>query len=45
MYLCYYNFCWQHATLKGRSPAMMAGITSRPWSIEELFDKVMATAE
>ena len=45
MYLCYYNFCWQHATLKGRSPAMMAGITSRPWSIDELFDRVMAAAE
>ena len=45
MYLCYYNFCWQHATLKGRSPAMMAGITSRPWSIDELFERVMATAE
>ena len=43
MYLCYYNFCWSHRTLKGRSPAMMAGITSRPWSIEELHEKVMVT--
>ena len=43
MYLCSYNFCWSHATLKGRSPAKMAGIASRPWDIAELFDKVMAT--
>ena len=45
MYVAYYNFCWSHATLKGRSPAMMAGVTSRPWSIDELYEKVMATAE
>ena len=30
MYLAYYNFCWNHKTLKGRSPAMMAGITGHP---------------
>ena len=41
MYVAYYNFCWNHKTLGGRSPAMMAGITSRPWSMEELFERVM----
>jgi len=45
MYVAYYNFCWNHKTLGGRSPAMMAGITSRPWSMEELYEKVMATVE
>lgn len=45
VYMAYYNFCWQHKTLGGRSPAMMAGVTSRPWDIAELFDRVMATAE
>ncbi len=45
IYVAYYNFCWQHKTLRGRSPAMMAGITSRPWSIDELFDRVMQVAE
>lgn len=45
MYVAYYNFCWSHKTLRGRSPAMVAGMTGHPWSIDELFDKVMATAE
>jgi len=38
-------FCRQHKTLGGRSPAMAAGITSRPWDIAELFDRVMQNAE
>lgn len=42
MYMAYYNFCWQHKTLGGRTPAMAAGLTSRPWSMEELFERVMA---
>jgi len=45
IYVCYYNFCWQHATLKGRTPAMAAGVTSRPWSMDELFERVMRDAE
>ena len=45
IYVAYYNSCWQQATLKGRSPAMMAGIAGHPWSIDELFERVMATAE
>jgi IS1 family transposase len=43
VYVAYYNFCWQHKTLKGRTPAMVAGMTGHPWSIDELFDRVMAT--
>ena len=43
IYVAYYNFVWQHKTLGGRSPAMMAGITGHPWSMEELYEKVMAT--
>jgi len=45
IYVAYYNFCWQHKTLNGRSPAMAAGVTSRPWSMDELFDRVMQNAE
>jgi IS1 family transposase len=45
IYVAYYNFCWQHKTLGGRSPAMAAGVTSRPWDIAELFDRVMLNAE
>jgi hypothetical protein len=29
----------------GRSPAMMAGVSNRPWSMEELYERVMATVE
>lgn len=45
IYMAYYNFCWQHKTLGGRTPAMAAGLTSRPWDINELFDRVMQTEE
>lgn len=41
IYVAYYNFVWQHKTLKGRTPAMAAGLTSRPWSMEELFERVV----
>jgi hypothetical protein len=40
IYVAYYNFCWQHKTLKGRTPAMAAGVASRPRSMEELFERV-----
>ncbi|MSR56981.1 MAG: hypothetical protein EXS05_04840 [Planctomycetaceae bacterium] len=44
VFVAYYNFCWMHASLKG-TPAMAAGVSSRPWSIEELYERVMATAD
>lgn len=45
IYVAYYDFCWQHRTLKGRTPAMVAGVTGRPWSVEELWERVMRSAE
>jgi len=44
IYVSYYNFCWMHASLNG-TPAMAAGVASHPWSIEELYERVMATVE
>lgn len=44
VYVAYYNFCWSHATLEGRTPAMTAGVAGHPWTIEELFDRVMRDA-
>jgi IS1 family transposase len=32
----YYNFCWQHGSLKGITPAMAAGVTPRLWSVADL---------
>ncbi len=44
IYVAYYNFCWMHASLPG-TPAMAARVAGHPWSIEELYDEVMATVE
>ena len=32
----HYNFCRQHKSLDGISPAMAAGVTDRPWDIEDI---------
>ncbi|MGK2965250.1 MAG: IS1 family transposase, partial [Tepidiformaceae bacterium] len=40
----YYNFCRPHQTLKGRTPAMAAGVTDRVWSIDDLIDLLEAAA-
>lgn len=34
---CLYNFCWQHGSLQGRTPAMAAGLTDHRWSLEEFL--------
>jgi hypothetical protein len=33
----HYNFCRPHITLKGRTPAQAAGLTSRRWTIWDLI--------
>jgi IS1 family transposase len=43
----YYNFCRKHSTLKGKTPAMAAGITTAVWSVRDMLfaaDQVIATA-
>lgn len=45
IYVAYYNFCWSHRTLKGRTPAMAAGVAGHPWSVEELYERAMAAVE
>jgi hypothetical protein len=34
----FYNFCRRHGSLKGRTPAMAAGITDHVWDMEELLN-------
>ena len=46
---CAYNFCWEHDSLRqatpaggkrkwqGRTPAMAAGLTDRPWTLREVL--------
>jgi len=36
LYSMHYNFCRKHITLKGKTPAMVAGLADHVWSIEEL---------
>ena len=36
LHFMYYNFCRQHKSLDGISPAMAAGVTERLWDIEDI---------
>ena len=36
LHFMYYNFCRQHLSLDGISPAMAAGVTDRLWDIEDI---------
>lgn len=38
LHFAYYNFCRVHSTLK-MTPAMKAGLESRPWTLKELVEK------
>ena len=33
----HYNFCRQHLSLKGKTPAMAAGVEARRWSVEDMI--------
>lgn len=35
--LTYYNFCRKHISLKGRTPAMAAGLTDYRWTAADLL--------
>ncbi|MFZ2493129.1 MAG: IS1 family transposase [Thermoanaerobaculia bacterium] len=35
--MVYYNFCRRHASLKGKTPAMAAGITKTAWKARDLL--------
>jgi IS1 family transposase len=37
LHFCYYNFCRPHASLKGCTPAMQAGLTDHVWGLNELL--------
>jgi IS1 family transposase len=36
IHFMHYNFCRPHLTLKGRTPAQAAGVTSRRWTVEDM---------
>lgn len=43
-YFAYYNFCRWHRTLK-MTPAMAAGLTDHPWTMEELVHGALRKME
>lgn len=42
IFFAWYNFCRKHATLKGQTPAMAAGLTEKPWTIQRLLENSAA---
>jgi hypothetical protein len=43
LHVAHYNFCRIHSTIR-KTPAMAAGVTNAPWTLEELCDKAMGGA-
>lgn len=37
LYVAWYNFCRAHQSLRGRTPAMEAGLTDHVWSVTEML--------
>ena len=40
LHFMYYNFCRPHMSLKGDTPAMVAGVSNHKWSIGDLVDMI-----
>ena len=39
IFTAFYNFCRKHETLKGKTPAMAAGLADRVWTLADLLRK------
>lgn len=39
MFFMFYNYCRKHETLKGKTPAMAAGLADHVWTLDELIEK------
>ena len=44
IHFMHYNFCRIHMSLKGKTPAQAAGITSRRWTVEDMI-RLLTQAE
>ena len=40
LHFMYYNFCRKHMSLKGKTPAMAAGIADHVWTLGEVIDVI-----
>ena len=45
LYFMWYNFVRPHKSLKGRSPAMAAGLADRWWTVGDIVDMIDETAD
>ena len=41
LFFAWYNWCWMHNSIR-MTPAMKAGIASKPWSMRELVEAAVA---
>jgi IS1 family transposase len=41
LFVVFYNFCRKHESLKGKTPAMAAGLTDHIWSLDELISLML----
>jgi IS1 family transposase len=39
IFFCWYNFVRPHQTLKGKSPAMAAGLAEKRWTIQQMIER------
>jgi hypothetical protein len=39
LFFASYNLCRNHEAIKGQSPAMAAGLTSKVWTVRELLER------
>jgi hypothetical protein len=40
MLFCHYNYCRKHAALKGMTPAMEHGLSTKVWSVRQMLENV-----
>jgi len=42
IFYCWYDWCRKHETLKGKTPAMAAGLADEVWTIRELLERAVS---
>ena len=45
LYVAYYNLCRGHESLRGKTPAMAAGVVKKPWTVDDLVREALKLAD